>query len=431
MSTFAAMAQSKTQGILCLAPELLLNVSSFLANLEDFTSLTSTCHALHSLQSATSATTIFRLASASSRVFFRPSPHFLVAAVARQLGDWARSSPENAATLKSTFAGGIEAVHALCLNPSTGCGLTMQRIRELHLLRFSTVDPITDLIYKCVGAQFYLSPNLLEGDADDAYTIGANPPEAFFHLAIFGGIFAGDFDAFLSGPDTTAAMLGEELRLEYVKYCVPDWACYLCQHSALDVRLEDGSMDPRRAAQATTGPYTPFGPGGNREEFQEYGNQLGLLWLLRSRRFNWQWCAVLERAWLRGFNEEGWSGLGDDVGWKQEMWESAVMSQGLEGLEILAGARQRWAGPDRKEGPDGKMVNVQRVETEFQTMDIKSRQGLEQLRHRIEAVTEPPRKIRVGRNWTYRYPFPKGDLEICTSGYSRRTPLVTLKSIHL
>lgn len=426
-----------------LPVELRLNILSSLHNIEDFVSLTSSCRAFHSVQDSVPSVSLFRLAAASSRIFFRPSPHFLIAAVASQLGNWARTSSTNALRLKETFLGGIDAVLDLCLDPTTHCGLTLDRIRELHALRFSTLNPVADLIDKCIGSQWYSTPNFWNGGVSDAYTLDSDPDLAIFHLAIYGGLFLGDLELVLAGKHaqqiSDRQILGEEVRLEYIKYCVPDWACYGCQGRARRVKMGDGSIDPRRAVRHDIGPYVAFAKGRDRREFKEHGNQIALYWLLQSTRFNTQLASVVRAAGLEDIDDKGWSVLREDKGygyedeelwpsWKQEMWENAVLCQGLDSLRLLACAKARWKGPDRvaacgegdgqEESGSKNMVEVDRGEPELEKLDYHLVERLRDLRGKVVALTDKPSSTRVGTYETYEYPSLKWDLHITKSGYT-------------
>ena len=61
------------------------------------------------------------------------------------------------------------------------------------------------------------------------------------------------------------------------------------------------------------------------DEFQEHGNQLALYWLLQSSRWNPPWAAV--RASVGGDFAKG--------SWKQDLWQTLVWCQGLEGMEMI------------------------------------------------------------------------------------------------
>jgi hypothetical protein len=345
--------------------------------------LSSTCHTLRSCLASTAPRIIFRLAASASRIFFRPSPHFLVAAVARQIGAWASRSEENALALRDACRGGMPRLMDLCLTHAEG--VTMQRIRELHALRFSTINPVVNLIDQCIGKQWYATPDFWNGGVDDAYTVYADPPENFFHLAIYGGLFGHAFDALLdlSSPSSTrsATRLAADVdtRLEFIKYCIPDPMCYACQFGLRDVTNPDGTIDPRRACQAI-GPYQSLDKFVPNQAFQliEHGNQLAVLHLLKSSRWAPSWTAVRKAV-----------GGDFEVEWKQRLWEMVVWCQGLEGMDMIRpGGVEKWA-----ERLCGWRKGIEKMETE-------------------------PGMVRVGKDKTYyEYPCLVEDLKICYIGY--------------
>jgi len=89
------MASSRTVALQSLPGDILTMLPEYLHNIEDYMNLSSTCRALRNSMSNPKPNTLLRLATASSRIFFRPSPHFLVAATGRELGNWARLSDTN------------------------------------------------------------------------------------------------------------------------------------------------------------------------------------------------------------------------------------------------------------------------------------------------------------------------------------------------
>ncbi|KAF2836517.1 hypothetical protein M501DRAFT_1040566 [Patellaria atrata CBS 101060] len=379
--------------LLSLPKDILIALPEYLHDIEDFKNISSTCRALRSLFSKTHPSTIFHLAVAASRIFFRPSPEFLVAAVSRELGDWARQSPTNAALLKATLKEGNQGLLSLALKHTPG--ISMSRVRALHILRFSAINPTADLIDKCVGKQWYATPNFWTGGVDDAYTIYADPDLGVFHLATYGGLFAGDFDIFLDPAlppeEKEARMLGVDTRLEFVKYCIPDAICIEGLDAANDIRDDSAFLDPRRNVDPV-GPYAAFaalGEGyGQGFDFRTQ-NQLALLHTLRSRRFRHPWKAVRdlvggdfeeERSLARGREE-------DLLGWRQEVWEAIVLTQGLEGLGMLWGAVENWRG------------------------------RLEEWRRRVQGLDAMPRRVEVGWQHTWEYPLLRGDLRVVTSGH--------------
>ncbi|KAF2225435.1 hypothetical protein BDZ85DRAFT_257492 [Elsinoe ampelina] len=365
--------------------ELILSLPRYLHNIEDFTSLSSTNRKLHSLLPSTSPNTILQLCAAQSTTFFRPSPHFLLAALAPQLGSWARLSPANEALLAETCQSGIEALLPLCLSH---CGLTLPRIRELHALRFSTINPITNIIDQCVGAQWSSTADFWDGGVDDAYTICADADETFFHLAIYGGVFGGDFGVFLSPEAKDERRLSVATRLEFIKYCMPDFAMELGGRIlARGVRSEGGTMDPRRDVKPV-GPYQKS-PGTVAD--LKWNSALGMTWVLKSSRWTPCWKKLRELAggdFDPNREEEEWHADIGERDWRQRMWENVMLCQGLDGLQmILPEHQEKW---------------VDKVKL---------------WRDQVADILAEPGKVKVGLWETYEYPWLFGDLTICTSGY--------------
>ncbi|CAH0031663.1 unnamed protein product [Clonostachys rhizophaga] len=369
-----------------LAPELLLLLADRLHNIEDYSALSSTCTYLRTTLQSVTPNIILRLANNQSRVFFRPSPEFLAAATARQLGEWARLDPANEAALALAFQNGPAGMLDLAL---LHCGLTMSRIRQLHALRFSVINPVTDIIDQCVGQQWYSTPDFWYGGVDDAYTIDADPNSTFFHLAIYGELFAPDLAAYLDG-DATHRALSVETRLEYIKYCVPDFACELQGRiNPRDARLPNGELDPRRDVK-------PVGPYTRDEKNIGYldppkDNNIALVWVLRSTRWRPHWRSLRQRAaedFQDGFEDEWWLDGGEGRDWRQRLWENTMVCQGLEGLGMI-----------RPEMQDGWLERIRAWKA------------------KIAALDRTPGEIKVGRHTTYDYPFLLGDLRICASGF--------------
>ncbi|WPH02510.1 Hypothetical protein R9X50_00537500 [Acrodontium crateriforme] len=240
--------------LLSLPVDILILLPEYLHNIEDYMNLASSCRILRRCLDSTQPGTILNLAVAQSKIFFRPSPHFLLVGVARDLGNWARKSKSNETTLSTSMLLGVDGLLSLA---QKHCGLSMERIRQLYRLRFEIINPVTNVIDQCVGKQWHSQPNFWNGGADDAYTISADASETFFHLAIYGELFAPDIESFLNG-DEASRRLSVDTRLEFVKYCIPD--CATSEFVGEGCRRPDGTVDPRRAVEKKAGgPYDPVG----------------------------------------------------------------------------------------------------------------------------------------------------------------------------
>ncbi|KAK7427630.1 hypothetical protein QQZ08_005905 [Neonectria magnoliae] len=369
-----------------LPPEILVSLPEYLHNIEDYTSLSSSCRTLSSALASALPNTILRLAAAQSREVFGPSPYFLVAATARQLGDWARLSSSNEGALMAACRSGLDGLLSLALEH---CGITLPRIRELYEMRFSILNPVTDIIDQCVGDQWYKAANFWDGGVDDAYTIDADPCSTLFHLAIYGELFGPDLTTYLDRPHASSPQrsLTVDTRLEFVKYCIPDFAC------ELRGRMNSGGsrmagLDPRRNVEPV-GPYATS-PGGHYQTPLK-DNNVALVWVLKSTRWRPHWKRLREKAgseFQDGFEEPWWYDAEDGGDWRQRLWENIMVCQGLDGLGMIRPKLQE-AWLDRVRG----------------------------WRAKIAALEKEPARIMVRKQATYDYPFLMGDLRVCASGY--------------
>ena len=375
--------------LLSLPRDILVLLPDYLHDIEDYTSLASTCRVLRDCMDAATPNTILRLAATQTKVFFRPSPHYLVAATARELGNWARRSDANESEFALRVEAGMDGLMNLALEH---CGITMEHIRQLHLMRFSIINPVTDIIDQCVGTQWYAAPDFWNGGRSDAYTISSDPHQTLFHLAVYGELFAPDFEPILN-QDTETRRLKVETRLEYVKYCIPDFAT-----EANDSRpliswggVSEGPIAPRRATKQT-GPYKRPDPELGRC-ILEHQHNLALTWAIKSSRWRPYWKRMREKAgpdFQDDFQGE-WFYNADEhnaQSWRQRMWEDVLICQGLEGLGMIRPELQdQW---------------IEKVKV---------------WRDKIAMLEREPEKIMVGRQATLEYPYLLGDLRILMSGY--------------
>lgn len=102
--------------LLSLPGDILLALPRHLHDIEDFVNLSATCRVLREASAETQPMTILSLAAAASRIFFRPDPHFLVAATARQVSEWASRSFANTSELRAAFRDGVEGLLELALD---------------------------------------------------------------------------------------------------------------------------------------------------------------------------------------------------------------------------------------------------------------------------------------------------------------------------
>lgn len=367
--------------LLSLPNDILVLLPDFLHNIEDYTNLSGSCRTLRACMHNAGPKTILRLAAAQDRVFFRPSPYFLVAATARELGNWARASDANESELATKLQNGVDALMDLALEH---CGTTLDRLRELYEMRFSIINPIYDIIDRCVGKQWYAHENFWNGGVSDAYTIDSEPAETFWHLIIYGELFAPDIEATLNG-DTSKRRLSVETRLEFVKYCIPDFAT-TCWDDRW-ITLPNGELDPRRTVK-DTGPYAKGNDG--RMALHKQHN-IALTWVIRSSRWKPHWKAMRELAgpdFQEDMDDGWWYNPDSEEDWKQRFWENMMICQGLNGMGMMR--------------PQLRSAWVEKVK---------------QWRENVSQMEREPQTVEVGRQATLQSPYLLGDLRVCASGY--------------
>jgi len=299
-------------GLLDLPSELLLSLPGYISNIEDFTNTASSCRTLRTLFAQTHPNRILQLAAASSRVFFRPDPWFLVAATARQVSEWGLESEENTQALRFAFRGGIEFLLELCVSVA---GLTMDDIRRMHASRFEIINPVSDMIDRMAGKQWYATPNFWNGGVSEAYTIECEPMRALFQLAIYGELFESTLQAWLE-PEAQQPKHSIHTRLDYVRYCILDWGATTPSRSGVLMPVE-----------RVRGPYAGEDAYGTTS-----GDGVAMNYVLRCGRWERPWEAI-RRQIGPDFEED----------WRQEIWNQAVQTQGLAGLELLRpGGVEKW-----------------------------------------------------------------------------------------
>lgn len=349
-----------------LPVELLMLIPQFLHDIEDFNNAASSCRKLRTAFAKTAPKVILRLAAASSRVFFRPDPHFLIAATVRQVSDWALPRSENTETLRKAFQGGIDSLFELCVDKA---GITMADIRRLHDYRFSTINPTTDMIDRCAGAQWSSTPNFWDGGVSDAASISVEAERSLFQIVIYGELFASSMRASYEpkpAEHDVSPRFDLETRLDYIKYCIPDPMCWHGYEGLTVLPVGPYASADNKAISAQLDP----------------GDQVGLNHILNCRTWREAWAAVRTHI-----------GPDFDDQWRQDMWHSAVQMQGLEGLEMLRpGGVEKWRA---------RLVEMRE---NIQALDPSREPGLHRFGRRQKTATDAPSmaaevRITMGGYW--------------------------------
>ncbi|KAJ7043876.1 hypothetical protein C8F04DRAFT_1250500 [Mycena alexandri] len=193
--------------LVALPAELLLDLPDFLHSLEDLCSVFSTCRTLFRTCANPNPKFIPRLAANSGRVFFRPHPHLLIAATARQVADWAVQDDERRFALETAIQGGVDKLLELAINVSE---LTMDDIRQLYTYKCDVLNPVNRRL------------DLVAGPATLSPMTACNDPETtLLSWVIYGELFHHSLElAYLPLPHYKP--LSSVIRYKWFVYCMPD-----------------------------------------------------------------------------------------------------------------------------------------------------------------------------------------------------------------
>ncbi|KAL2785951.1 hypothetical protein BJX66DRAFT_313826 [Aspergillus keveii] len=340
---------NNTMPLLDLPLEVLLLLPSYLDNIESFKNAASSCRTFRNVFAKTLPSTILRLAAASAPTFFSPHPHFLVAASVRSVSDWALGHEDRTKLLRDAFRSGIYSLYNFCLEHG---GLTLDRIRETHLARFTTINPLSDKIDKMAGEQWMSTPDFWDGGVSEPNTLYTDADRAALQIIIYGELFGRSMEAFLN-PAERVASFDIITRQEYFMYCLPD---------------DESPYDPDGAMQ-----------------FSYYEDQRTLRHILKSGRWRRMWAAAIREFLDPEFSDEEAA----DEDWRKKMLRDALLLQGIAGFQLIA----------CKPGdvPEEAVTKARQV------------------RHRILALKEPPQSQTFGKQGTSRVseaPDPQNEVNV-------------------
>lgn len=308
--------------LLDLPIEILGALAEHLHNIEDFNNLISTCRSLRTTLSQTRPQVILQLASRSAPTFFSPHPYFLTATTARGAARAVIGNHNLTNDLHQALLSGIDGLYDFCLKHS---GITLEGIRKWHLARFSTINPLSDRIDKMAGQQWYETPNFWNGGVSDAFTLNTDADRCAYQIIIYGELFEESMRSFLQ-PQLSLPYFGPETRIEYIKYCVPDWIC------------ANGGY-PGMETQSKVGPYTKENMDSAKGS---WGDQVALHHVLGCGRWRRMWQEKLRQVGP-DFDDTEMDTYERDMArastveeMRQSLWwAAAIECGGLEGLSAV------------------------------------------------------------------------------------------------
>ncbi|KAJ7164682.1 hypothetical protein C8R43DRAFT_1061882 [Mycena crocata] len=190
-----------------LPPELLFNLPAYLHNIEDLLSLSLTCRTLYRTCANPEPKLVLQLAEKSGRTFFRPHPHFLLGATARQLADWAVKDDDHRHLLEVAIQGGVDKLLGLALEVAT---LTMDDIRRLHKYKCDVLNVLNRRLDLSAGP-----------GSGNPMTVCNDPETTLLSWIIYGELFHHSLElAYLPLPEHKP--LSSVIRYKWFVYCMPD-----------------------------------------------------------------------------------------------------------------------------------------------------------------------------------------------------------------
>jgi hypothetical protein len=316
--------------LLSLPNEVLSSLPFYIDDIKTFINAASSCRRMReNFESFAEAypKAILLLVDASASTFFSPHPLYLIAATARQVSRWALGNKEHTDQLRKLFREGINSLYEFCLN-NPNIGLTMEDLRRLH--RFSIINPLADQIVGMAGAEwhkYHSASASLEGELD----------VAAFQIVIYGELFGSSMQAFLESEEKLLPSFDVETRLDYFKYCIHD------------------------------------------VERPRVNRQLALLHILHCNRWRQMWAQVksmIDRNFGEAEQDEDGEGGKDvcryiDEPWSQKLYRNALLTQGLEGMQLVILPKEGIS----KECRDQALQIKQRVELLQEEFDDETRRN--------------------------------------------------------
>jgi hypothetical protein len=263
--------------ITILPSDILSQLPRHLHHLDDFLALESLCRHLRAALHLCPPGDLLALCYRSRATFFRPDPHFLLSALVPAIREYACSSEARRVEVKRAIWHGCDGLlEWACHTPAiaTIAHWSIQSIHDLWEWRMRVLNPLSDLVDKCVGRQWYSTPDFWGGGVEDAYTIQAEPETQVFELQMYGDMFGTLMDACVTSGPTDP--LGVAFRLDFVKYLIPDWLVrggvtyegqeipsgrapsptdYFVTNDLPTTTARHSNVHPLRAVQTVFGPY--------------------------------------------------------------------------------------------------------------------------------------------------------------------------------
>lgn len=191
-----------------LPTDILVMLPQYLNSIDDLYSIISTCRTLHSTCNDPHIKLRPQLRRRDGQYLYQPHPHLLIAGCARQVGDWAVSSPTNRSAFHDAVRRGIPGLLTLSTEVAR---MSLKDMRELHGVKYTVLNPLTKR----------LEIENPKDEDEDFLTQLEHPDLCILNYWIYSDLFRHTIEASYRCVDVRA-QLTDTIRLDYVKYCIPD-----------------------------------------------------------------------------------------------------------------------------------------------------------------------------------------------------------------
>ena len=346
----------------------------FILSIHDLLALTATSRAVREviLENLTPHS-LLAIVSRSPDAFGSEHDWHLFSILAPGVSKWIALSQGNTLAFRLACMEAPRSLIDLCLrHRDIAClaAFDLLALRNAHERRYTVINPLTDLIDRCVGDQWYATPDFWNGGAEDAVTLYSEPHKAVYQMIVYGELFGGAWEDFGLSIEACVSRMadnqqtvvgqtakGEEssgtewdlqracelnTRVEYIKYAIPDVSTgYYIRHNewvqielpnTLDRQSSDSTIHPlRRVTEAG-----PFSKG----KFTRTEDISSLLHLLR-RSPLWRDVADTVRTRITLSVDRDGAGGPQLSEFRQHLWTDALWTMGWDSARLMA-EEWRW-----------------------------------------------------------------------------------------
>jgi hypothetical protein len=185
--------------LLDLPVDIINILPNYFNSIYDLYNVLLTCRTLHTAYHDSEIKLPPILPKPDGQPLFQTHPHLLITSVARQIGDWAVSSPSNRYELYQTLVHGYDGLLSLAEKVAF---VSLLDLRHLHEIKYSVLSPLTRLVDFEVGPAMVRNQDI--DPADYGLTICLCPDIAVMNHVVYCELFHHYVDEILASAELSA-----------------------------------------------------------------------------------------------------------------------------------------------------------------------------------------------------------------------------------